>query len=216
MAVIDIGHILDGLAAERPVFHSEKDFQVGFGMEAVKALGTPVRLEYRPTTTEKVYLDVYMPRMGLAVELKYKTRRLEAEIGGERFSLTDQRAHDNGRYDFLADLQRLEGLVASDAVEWGVAILLTNDPLYWSAPRWADTEDAAFQLEDGSVLDGELAWQTKRDRRKRESPINLRRSHRLAWRDYSVVGVGGCGGTAVQGKHRAFRYLAVACDRSAS
>ena len=54
--MIDLGRILDELAAERPVFHSEKDFQVALGMEIGKTSGTPVRLEYRPLPTEKIYL----------------------------------------------------------------------------------------------------------------------------------------------------------------
>ena len=209
MEVIDVADVLARLAVERQVFHSEKDFQVSLGIQIGKTMGIPVRLESRPLREEKMYLDIYLPTMRVAIELKYKTRRLDVELYGEQFWLLDQRAHDNGRYDFLADLERLEYVVKKGAVERGIAILLTNDPLYWTRPRLTDTVDAAFQLEDGRVLRGELAWRTAGDRGPRETPIALRGSHDLVWRDYAVVNSGRPGTETVGARYRAFRYLAV-------
>ena len=209
MEVIDVADILGGLAVERQVFHSEKDFQVNLGMQIGKTMGIPVRLENRPLRGVKMYLDVYLPTMGVAIELKYKTRKLDVELYGEHFELKDHTAYDNGRYDFLADLERLEYMVVEGAVKRGIAILLTNDPLYWTRPRRTDTADAAFQLEDGRVLRGELAWRTAGSRGPREAPICLRGSHVLEWHDYAVVGDGRPGTETVEARYRTFRYLAV-------
>ena len=209
MEVIDVAEVLGGLAVERRVFHSEKDFQVSLGMQIGKTMEIPVRLERRPLRGKKMYLDVYLPTMGVAIELKYKTRRLDVELHGECFQLMDQRAHDNGRYDFLADVERLEYVVREGAVERGIAILLTNDPLYWTRPRRTDTADAAFQLEDGRVLRGELGWRIPGSRGPREALIGLRGSHELVWRDYAVIDSGGLGTETVRARYRMFRYLAV-------
>ena len=209
MEVIDVADILGELAVERQVFHSEKDFQVGLGMQIGKTMGIPVRLESRPLRGEKMYLDVFLPTIGVAIELKYKTRTLDVELHGEHFELMDQRAHDNGRYDFLADVKRLEYVVEEGPVERGIAILLTNDPLYWTHPRRTDTADAAFQLDDGRVLRGELAWRTAGNRGSREGPISLRGSHELVWRDYPVVSSERPETETVGARYRTFRYLIV-------
>ena len=207
--VIDIAGLLDGLAIERPVFHSEADFQLGLGIQIAKTAGTPVRLEYRPFRDEKMYLDVYLPMVGVAMELKYKTQWLEVELKGEPFVLTYQKAHDNARYDFLRDVQRLEHAMKEGSATRGVAVLLTNDPLYWSPPARSDTADADFQLGEGRVLRGELAWKTVADRHGRKEPIRLRGSYELRWRDYADVASVQPEGEALTSKHGRFRYLAV-------
>ncbi len=43
-----------------------------------------------------------------AVELKWKTRAVVAEIAGDRFELVSHGAQDNGRYDFFKDVERVE------------------------------------------------------------------------------------------------------------
>lgn len=173
-----------------------------------------MRLEYRPLRDEKIRLDVYLPSIGVAVELKYKTRRLEVELQGEPFALMDQRAHDNGRYDFLKDVQRLECVMKEGSVHQGIAILLTNDPLYWSRPSAANKADAEFQLEEGRELGGEMAWTTVKNRHERKAPIRLRGSYELAWREYAHVGSARSSFEPSGLRYGRFRYLAVelTCD----
>ena len=75
------------LAADRPVFHSEADFQFALAWR-IREL-TPnceVRLEYRVHLADKpLYLDLWLPTLGTAIELKYKTRELLAPIGAELY-----------------------------------------------------------------------------------------------------------------------------------
>ena len=87
-----------------------------------------VRLEYRVYLEDKpLYLDVWLPTLSTAIELKYKTRQLLAPIGAELYSLKDQSAQDLSRYDFLDDVRRLERMMEAGRARRGFAVILTND-----------------------------------------------------------------------------------------
>ena len=103
--------IMAKLSRHRPVFHSEADFQHAFAwLVHTEMTDYPVRLEFRPDPHERVYLDMWIKNINLAIELKYKTREATLTHEGERYNLLRQGAHDLGRYDFLKDVQRLENL----------------------------------------------------------------------------------------------------------
>jgi len=104
---------IPALAAKRPVFHSEADFQHAFAWEIHQHLPDAyVRLEYRPALLPtRAYVDVWVVdgNQTLAIELKYKTAPLSVQLDdGEKFDLMSQGAQDLGRYDFVRDLWRLE------------------------------------------------------------------------------------------------------------
>ena len=44
-----------------------------------------------------MYLDIWLRALGVAIELKYATRKLETECAGEVFSLRNQSAQDTRR-----------------------------------------------------------------------------------------------------------------------
>ena len=130
--MLDVTELMNDLARDRPVFHSEADFQHALAWHIhAKGLDAGVRLEYRPERSKRKYVDLWLPKNRLAVELKYRTQKLTLESEGECFDLRDQSARDIGRYDFLKDIRRLEKLSKLQCVQAGLAILLTNDPLYW-------------------------------------------------------------------------------------
>ena len=56
----------------------------------------------------------------LAIELKYLTSAVRAEVPGEAFHLRTQAAQDLGRYDILKDLVRVERLVAAGLADRGI------------------------------------------------------------------------------------------------
>ena len=118
------------------VFCSEADFQQQLAFEINKLIcfqdsANEVRLEY---PIGAMHIDILVTYEGgrYPIELKYKTQTLEAD----GFSLRNQSARDNACYDFLRDIERIEGMVAKDSKQ-GFAILLTNDPWYFhpSEPR---------------------------------------------------------------------------------
>lgn len=203
--MLDIDNVMIELARQRPVFHSEADFQHAFAwcIHARKRDGD-VRLEYKPLPSEPMYLDLWLPAVGVAMELKYCTRELKIEYNSESFALRDQRAQDTRRYDFLRDIQRLE-LVCRQrrGVRAGVAVILTNDHLYWKQPSRPNTVDAAFRLQDGRRATGDMTWSKRASPgtiKGREKPIRLAGSYDFQWRDYAGFG---------ETRHGQFRYLAV-------
>jgi hypothetical protein len=206
----DIHALLEGLAGKRPVFHSEADFQFALAWQIKEQEGLDVRLEFPPFPDERMRVDIWVPHIGTAIELKYLTRALRVESGGEPFALLDQGAQDLRRYDFLKDIGRLESV--SDhfsQAEAGLAVLLTNDSSYWKRSR-RETIDAAFRVHEGHRLPKEMCWSSRAGpgiTAGRESPIVLSGSYRCRWRNYGPLL------TTAQLRGVQFRYLAVSVRR---
>ena len=203
---LNIVGLMEGLFQDRPIFHSEADFQHAFAWHIRRVMPPDgqVRLEFKPFPAEKMYLDIWLPSIGVAIELKYRTRKLTLKTAGEAFDLRNQAAQDLGRYDFIKDIQRIEQIVTNGPAETGFAVLLTNDPLYWRKPsRQTDTIDAAFRLHEGRRIMGKMAWSDQAGAgttRNRQEPIRLKGSYDCVWRDYSSL---------EEGKFQKFRYLPV-------
>lgn len=199
--------VLGRLAEERPVFHSEADFQHALALEIHRSQPeTALRLERRPNNPEsRIYVDVWLERDGTAtaLELKYKTRQLETPVNREQFRLLNQSAQDIARYDFVKDIARLERLTGSGEVNSAFAIFLTNDRSYWSPAGRPDTVDAAFRIHEGQRLEGTLDWSERASagtKRSREDPLLLRGTYTLRWSNYARLAC----------SNGAFRYLLVA------
>ena len=101
---ISISEVLGTLSEQRPIFHSEADFQHAFAWQIHERLpGASVRLE-RPVESSQMnkllHVDIWVEQGGhiLVIELKYKTRALQAHVGNERYALRSQSAQDIGRY----------------------------------------------------------------------------------------------------------------------
>ena len=208
--MLDMGGLMGSLADTRKVFHSEADFQHALAWHIHQAMPeSQVRLEISviPVEAQRMFLDIWLPLEGIAIELKYKTRGLELEQDDESFVLRDQSAQDQGRYDFLRDIQRLELMRSKlEQCKAGYAVLLTNDSSYWKVPTHRDTVDADFRVHEGRAVSGALAWTASAGPgtvRGRESAIQIRGSYHLRWREYS----------SFPGKsYGSFRYLAVSVE----
>lgn len=191
--------LLKQLSQERPVFHSEADFQHALAWQM--QLANPsiaIRLEM-PFSHEdtRAYLDLSAKSdaLHMAVELKYKTKKSHFFYRAEEFKLRNQGAQDLGRYDFLKDIARIESYVESYAVTHhgaqGYAILLTNDASYWQESAKATAIDSAFRIHEGRSIEGELAWGSGASdgtKKNREQAIQIRKSYKLSWQDFSIVG----------------------------
>ncbi len=147
-AMFGVNDLLTSLASTRKLFHSEADFQHALAWHIHQAMPeSQVRLEVDVMQVEhqRRFLDIWLPLEGIAIELKYKTRGLELEQDDESFVLRNQSAQDQGRYDFLRDIQRLERMrFKLEQCKAGYAVLLTNDSSYWKAPTHRDLVDADF------------------------------------------------------------------------
>jgi len=163
-------------------------------------------MEYKPPhTMQRLYVDIWCSIKDYitAIELKYKTRRLYTNVKGETFHLLSQSAQDQGRYDFLKDIQRLEEVVLKSGNIVGYAIFLTNDSAYWSYPRKNHTVDADFRIHQDRVITGNLNWSPNASagtKRSRKETIQTKNTYNLTWRDYSEPSLESYG---------KFRYLLV-------
>lgn len=201
---LDIHDLMQGLAESRPIFEDEKDFQSALAWH-IKEM-TPeceVRLEFKPFPNESMFLDIWLPTIGTALELKYLHRKTDSEWHGERFVLKDG-ARDVGRYEFINDIQRLERIVSDkEDAKYGYAILLANDFGYWDdpLPAWKSTIDADFRIHEGRQIHGPLRLRGKTgENLGNKALVFLAGLYDIHWQDYSNFEMR---------SHSRFRYLAL-------
>lgn len=197
---VDLSGVLLQLAATRPVFHSEADFQLAFAwLVQQHDPQMRVRLETRPVPGVHLDLDFARPDLAraTAIELKYLTRLWSGEVDGEWFELKNHGAQDIRAYDVVKDIVRVEKFVASRPGCDGAVITLTNDASYWTAgAALKETNAAAFRVGEGAILSGVRDWGSRTGagtRKGRELPLTLTGAHTLSWRDYSSLPGGSAG-----------------------
>lgn len=195
--MIDIFKVLQELAVTRPIFHSEADFQHALAWEIQrKYQKVAIRLEYPIQTDEdQMHLDVWVhdSDYAIGIELKYKTRLIQTQIGTENFSLKKQSGQPVGRYDFVKDICRLEKMQEADltkGIDKGYAVFLSNDSSYWEPPKTLDTKDKDFRFHEGMLLRGEMQWNDagQGTRKNREAPLHVTNDYLISWHEYSDVG----------------------------
>ena len=156
-ALIDIVRedVFAFLESNKELLFNERDFQMHLAtwLRNSSASYDDVDVEYYVPRSEldnyvwdsELRLDVVVKKDGeyLPVELKYKTKKVERQI--LRFDepmhekvvvMKNQGAQDLGMYDFWKDVRRVE-LVRNrfERVKGGLAIFVTNDPLYTKASK---------------------------------------------------------------------------------
>ena len=215
ITIVELNQIIQKLANERPIFHSDADFQHALAwLIHEKFPSCRMRLEVNPyTDLQRAYLDIlfYINKLPIAIELKYKTRKHDISFGGEDFHLLDQSAQDAGRYDFIKDIGRFERFVSAHPRSCGFAIFLTNDANYWQpAKRQSATTFDQFRIHDNAILQGSFQWgvlASAGTRKGREQALVLVNEYPLHWNDYSKVTDTSVG---------QFRYLLLATHNEAS
>lgn len=205
--------LLTELSQQRPIFHSEADFQFSLAWKIKEHLkdGDEVRLEHPFPKTEgerkrNQYIDIVVLLNGkkIPIEVKYKTTCLgnqsstcAVKIGDEEFTLKNQSAHDVGMYDSLHDIERIEELQSKHSERGfteGYTIWLTNDSVYWRDTH-KDANHDEFRIYDGITIPTDksqgsnlLQWKagtSKGAKAGREAPIKLIGSYQIKWFDYS-------------------------------
>ena len=188
----DIDEILRALSTKRPIFHNEADFQFTFAWEIQKRRPDfEIRLEYNVPGFDKRYTNIYIKKQNpIAIELKYKSKSIKIEKDGEIFELRKHGASDQGRYDFLKDVQRLEEIVTKYPKSKGYAIMITNDSSYWTSSQKLNSIDAAFKIHEGQSVNGDLSWSPETgtsSKKNREKPIILKGTYKINWKKYSSL-----------------------------
>jgi hypothetical protein len=191
---------MERLSSSRPIFHSEADFQHAFAWECQRLHPEArVRLECRPFGELNERLDLFLTLDGvrIAVELKYPLAALSATVDGEVCLLREQAAIDRMRFSYVWDIVRLERIVAENAADVGVAVLLTNVVALWRQPRPSRrlAADTQFRVHEGRELARRLAWSGDavwwRKERLPEA-VELVGRYPVSWAPYSTVSGVGC------------------------
>ncbi|MBI3585778.1 MAG: hypothetical protein HY088_01450 [Ignavibacteriales bacterium] len=203
--MINLPEILKGLAESRPIFHSEADFQFSFAWYIQQQNpNCSIRLEYKPESQKREYVDIMIryDESVYFIETKYKTKELQIEAQREAFALANQGAGDQGGYDFLRDIERLERWVKEDKCSKAAAIFLTNDYTCWKSRENDNTIGAQFRIWQGKRIHGNLNWTGGADgsKRGREGSINIQGSYTLDWKKYS---------SQAHTKNGLFKYLII-------
>lgn len=178
------------LSFERQLFHNEADFQFALAWEIQKTYPEcNIRLEYKVPTFENRYTDIWInDEKPIAIELKYKPKKISLKYDNEIFELKEQGAQDIGRYDFLKDVQRVEEIISKFPEVTGYAIILTDDHLYWNPPLKEDSIDSDFKIHEGRIIHGSLKWSSQAgsgSTKNRTEPIIINGSYKVNWKDYS-------------------------------
>jgi hypothetical protein len=110
---MDLAAVMQELSGQRPIFHSERDFQFALAWLIQKRYPqAELRLEPRPRAGVHLDLLVGFEQQRIAVELKYLVAKFAGTVQREQFDLPHQGAHDISRYDVVKDVVRLERLLA--------------------------------------------------------------------------------------------------------
>lgn len=206
---LDLASTLRQLSMQRPIFHSERDFQHALAWE-IQLQHPTARLRLEPRPRRAIHLDllVCLGERRTAVELKYLAAGFLGADSGEAYDLPNRGAQDISRYDVVKDIVRVEALVADGYADDGYVVALTNDGSYWRVNRRTDTIDAAFRIHEGELLHGTRAWPPlagKGTTRGRETPLTLAGQYDCRWQDYSRM-------ATATNQVVEFRYLLVAVN----
>ncbi|MEO6700226.1 MAG: hypothetical protein ABI140_02815 [Jatrophihabitantaceae bacterium] len=123
---VDVPTLLANLAARRPIFHSEADFQHALAWQfQLRHPDAQLRLETRPRRHIHLDLCVRLPDRRIAIELKYLVARFEGDVDGEPFNLSNGGAQDISRHDVVKDIVRVETLLADRYADegWVIAVV---------------------------------------------------------------------------------------------
>lgn len=200
-STVDLGDVLRSLASERPIFHSEADFQFALAWEIKQQnQAFEIRLESRPkewaamvddTGKKRPRLDLEVRAEGhtTALELKYLKRKIPPiEFNGEYFEhLIGVR--DQSRFDVVKDISRIEKYVGAIPASNGAVVVLSTDPAFWKVPdaKGTTSADVEFCIHDGRELSGQLRWGPTAGpgtRKGHEGPIVLRGRYTLRWQEF--------------------------------
>ena len=143
-------------------------------------------------------LDIVVKRDGeyCPVELKYKTKKVERQI--TRFDevlhdkvvvMKNQGAQDLGMYDFWKDVRRVELVRRRFAkVKGGLAVFVTNDPLYTKANK-STSNNYLFGMSEGAHGTTKH-WQNPESTCAKTHPdFEVENEYSIKWHSRKVDGV---------------------------
>lgn len=152
-------------------YYSEASVQHKIAIEIYKLLRIESILE-KKIKGKKEYLDILCKRGNIryGIELKYKTKKVESRS----FEYTTQSAQNNGKYDFLRDVARIESYVSSKILNTGFIVFITNDKRYFNPAR-EKTKIKKFDLINCLKKNYKPSWEG------RNAMVKLQRKYPIKW-----------------------------------
>ncbi|MDE7102985.1 MAG: hypothetical protein K2O46_01885 [Bacteroidales bacterium] len=117
----------------------------------------------------QMYIDIMVEKAGefAAVELKYGTTLIDQNLTvfDEGFPngveiVKHQGAQDIVMYGYWKDVRRIEALTNFPKMVGGVALIVSNDSMYWNEPA-GQPAYLPFSTHEGHTVGGELLWTCK-------------------------------------------------------
>lgn len=196
------------LESNNELLFNERDFQMHLATWLRNSANAydDVDVEYYVPKTEldnyiwdsELRLDIVVKKGGeyCPVELKYKTKKVERQIS--RFDeamhdkvvvMKNQGAQDLGMYDFWKDVRRVE-LVRNrfERVKGGLAVFVTNDPLYTKKSR-ENSNNVLFNMDEGkhSVV---KHWQNPESTCAKTHPdFEVEKEYSIKWHQRTIDNV---------------------------
>ncbi|MFZ4740344.1 MAG: hypothetical protein ACOYLE_04190 [Bacteroidales bacterium] len=196
----EIMDVLKQLSKKRSIFHSEADFQHELAI-ILREIYSPkyLRLEKPMSIDEKdKHLDIYIETIDnkrIAIELKYRTKFFHEVIYNEVYSLKNHSATGSARYSFIKDISRIEKMRKDRLIDFGYAIILTNDTAIYKTEKNPSERQKRLYLMEGKELEGEIGFDIPDDKTKeqikkqygeKQFPINLSGTYKIKWLDFSL------------------------------
>ncbi len=191
--LVRVPALVSQLAMQRPVFHSEADFQHALAWLIAREMpeaGPRLEVPLFGDSRDRVDIVVRTSSGLVPIELKYWQAPLTwTADDGEQFRLVNQSAQDMHRAAFAKDIMRIERAIAEHRGPEGWVVALTNDSSYWRPGRSLAGSDAAFRLNEGRELRGRLEWRagTSSNTTKGTLDIELKGRYPCHWAPYSHV-----------------------------
>lgn len=197
------------VSQRRPVFHSEADFQHELALELAQT-GYRVRLEVPRSlvlngTPVRAELDLLVQKYDgepawTVIELKYVKVATVITHQGEVYDLAGTWGTNLSRFDALADLRRVEGIVGAGLAAQGHAVFLTNAADAWNvdvSARGIMAEQFSLHAGRGLPAGVPMDWEpanpavssVTRKRLAPYAPITLARAQTCTWTPYSAFPV---------------------------
>lgn len=201
--------VSDFLTQRKDIFFSESDLQMDLAiwLNGTKHYQNVYTEYFVPVSTlpgfpwksnnKMIYVDIVAEREGqyVPIELKYKTKAIQP-TGFTRFGqpvsvgpLTNQVAYNDSLYHCWKDVKRLELIKQQyKNVVGGLAVAVSNAPVYWNGPSRANVLYAPFSMQQGRKINGpsKLNWLSG-DPKPGFPPFTVNGNYQCNWQQTGIT-----------------------------
>ena len=194
---MNLKQILKELSRERPIFHSEGDFQFSLSYkirESYPVLNVrnefPIKISNKSRKIDIAIFD--NSKNAILIELKYKPTEIFYRSDIEKYQLKKLIKIEYGYYGFIKDIYRLETFGNNEELKQeydlneSYALILTNDERFWRLSK-TTAKYKDFLLYEGRELSGDFNYNKKVKNKIFMDSFQLSNSYSCFWQDYSQI-----------------------------